>query len=146
MIITSSASFARQMSYPVKSQLLFVGFQVFLLPAMILMEAFNLKLVGNAIHYVVSVQSFFTTTLFNYLVYDKRYPASIWIWILIGLFLHATGGFIFGHILRERFVYIKSSIRLLGSLIFFEITLTVFMIYVMQSTLWLDVWYLPSGW
>ena len=144
--VNGSISLTGQISYPIKSLLLFVGFQVLLFPLMILMGMVGYEAAGKALHYIVAIQSFVTTTLFNYLVYGKTYPAVIGTWFLVGIPLHVIGGYLLGRLLQNRFVNIKQGVRLWGSLIIFETTLTIFMTYAVKSTVWLDGWHLPSGW
>lgn len=146
MIMNDSPPFISRITYPIKSLLLFVCFQLLLLPITILVDGLGIRAISNTLYYVVSVQSFFTTTLFSYLVYGKRYPANIWTWFLVGIFVHVIGGIVLGYLLRNRFVRIRQTVRLLCSLVFFEIILTMFMVYVVKSAVWLDVWHLPSGW
>lgn len=147
LIINASSTPISSIPYPVKSLSIFAGFQILLFPLMVLSAALGLGAITNLIFYVGSIQAYVLPTLFNFLVYGKTYPASIYTWFLIGIPLHAIGGLLLGKLLQSR---INSNSRrqwflLLGSLVIFEAVLTILLAVTVNSNLWLEVWHLHPG-
>ena len=133
-------------AYPLRSSALFVGFQLFVLPVAILAETLGLELLYRAIYPALQVQSLVLTTLFNFVAHGRTTPASIYVWWLVGVPLHAVAGFLLGRMLQYRLYGLRQGFRLLGSLALFEIALTASMVIMTKSNLWLVVWDMPSGW
>lgn len=135
-----------RITYPLRSSALFVGFQVFVLPAAILASTLGLEILYRAIYPAVAHQSIVLTTLFNFVVHGRRTPASIYVWWLVGVPLHALAGLLVGRFLQNRLHGLRQGVRLLGSLAVFEMALTASMAAFTKSSLWLEVWKMPAGW
>jgi hypothetical protein len=147
LTINASSTVISNIPYSIKSLSLFVGFQVLLFPLMVLSAALGLEAINNPIFYIGSIQAYVIPTLFNFLVFGKTYPASIYTWFLVGIPLHAIGGLLLGKLFQSKIKSngIKQWFLLLGFLVIFEAALTILLVYTVKSDLWLEVWHLHPG-
>jgi hypothetical protein len=95
---------------------------------------------------IISIQSLFILSLYNFLLFGEKVVAIFPIWFLIGIPLYAFGGWVFGHFLQTRLSNLKSWQKILLSLIIFEFCLTSMMSLIINSDIWLNIWKLPSEW
>ncbi len=128
-----------KISYPVQSMLLFVAFQIILFPLMALGYMAGAKF----IYMIGLVQSIAITSAFNYLVYGKAQPSTIYVWYFIGIPVYASAGWLVGKALQKSgFADTHKSYKLLGSLIGFEVALLVLIATTQQH----EIWSLNKGW
>ncbi|MCK5919341.1 MAG: hypothetical protein KAG66_00265 [Methylococcales bacterium] len=122
----------------------FAGFYAAIVPAMMLSDLFQIDVVFKAVSYLLKIQSLFTLSLFNFLIHGRRYPAVITVLFWIGIPAHAFVGWMIGKFLQKHVPKSWQKASLFGSLVVFEIVVTMIMVYAMRTDLWLNVWRLPG--
>lgn len=129
---------ALKTAYWLKSVLFFIGFQLSLLPLMVLTAVMGLY----PIYQATAVQSIALTTLARYLIYQEAKPASLGVWLGVGLVLYATVGLVLGIFLQNRFKQQPEWLKLSASLLTFLVLLHS-LIFAVQAAGW---WHINSGW